>query len=227
MTIVKDLRDKNQFVRKVAAGDLHSVIVTGSGTVWSWGHNSDGQLGLGDTIRRSVPHLITSLSTTVVAVAAAAGARHSLVLTSGGQVWAFGKNERGQLGLGDLSPRVTPTQIVGTLASASITAITAGQYVPHYLNPLVISSLIYRRYHSVALSQAGDVYTWGMNYLGQLGLLDTVQRLVPVKVKKSQPGQLFIAFIAAGMFKFRLLCVVFSLNFPSQYLVNLADCNHE
>ena len=67
------------------------------------------------------------------------------------------------------------------------------------------ASLIYRRYHSVALSQAGDVYTWGMNYLGQLGLLDTIQRLVPTKVKKSQPGQLFIAFIAAGMFKFKPL----------------------
>ena len=79
----------------------------------------------------------------------------------------------------------------------------------------------------MALSQAGDVYTWGMNYLGQLGLLDTIQRLVPTKVKKSQPGQLFIAFIAAGMFKFRLLCVVLSHNFPSQHLVNLTNFNHE
>jgi alpha-tubulin suppressor-like RCC1 family protein len=128
LTVVKDLRDKNQFVKKVAAGDLHAVIVTGSGIVWSWGHNSDGQLGLGDTIRRSVPHLIQSLSN-VVAVAAAAGARHSLVLTSNGQVWAFGSNQRGQLGVGDLSPRLTPTQVVGALASAFITAITAGQYV--------------------------------------------------------------------------------------------------
>jgi len=72
------------------------------------------------------------------------------------------------------------------------------------------ASLIYRRYHSVALSQAGDVYTWGMNYLGQLGLLDTIQRLVPTKVKKSQPGQLFIAFIAAGTFRIQFaekLCI--------------------
>ena len=57
----------------------------------------------------------------------------------------------------------------------------------------------------MALSQTGDVYTWGMNYLGQLGLLDTVQRPAPVKVRKSQPGQLFIAFIAAGAFKFKPL----------------------
>jgi alpha-tubulin suppressor-like RCC1 family protein len=127
LTVIKDLRDKNQFVRKVAAGDLHAIVVTGSGSVWSWGHNSDGQLGLGDTIRRSVPHLIPSLATSVV-VAVAAGARHSLVLTSGGQVWAFGNNQRGQLGVGDLSSRTTPTQVIGTLASVSITAITAGQY---------------------------------------------------------------------------------------------------
>ena len=65
----------------------------------------------------------------------------------------------------------------------------------------------------MVLSQAGDVYTWGMNYLGQLGLLDTVQRLVPVKVKKSQPGQLFIAFIAAGAFKFMILCSDLCINF--------------
>ena len=127
MTVIKDLRDKNQFVRKVAAGDLHAVVVTGSGIVWSWGHNSDGQLGLGDTIRRSVPHSVMSLSALVV-VAVAAGARHSLVLTAGGQVWAFGNNQRGQLGVGDLSPRSTPTQVLGALASVSITAITAGQY---------------------------------------------------------------------------------------------------
>lgn len=128
MTVVKDLRDKNQFVRTITAGDLHAIIVTGSGIVWSWGHNSDGQLGLGDTIRRSVPHLIKSLSS-VVAVSVAAGARHSLVLASNGQVWAFGNNQRGQLGLGDLSSRNTPTLIIGALASASITAITAGQCV--------------------------------------------------------------------------------------------------
>jgi alpha-tubulin suppressor-like RCC1 family protein len=128
LTVVKDLRDKNQFVRTITAGDLHAIIVTGSGIVWSWGHNSDGQLGLGDTIRRSVPHLIKSLSS-VVAVSVAAGARHSLVLASNGQVWAFGNNQRGQLGLGDLSPRTTPTLIIGALASAYITAITAGQCV--------------------------------------------------------------------------------------------------
>lgn len=127
LTVIKDLRDKNQFVRKVAAGDLHAVVVTGSGSVWTWGHNSDGQLGLGDTIRRSVPHAVLSLSALVV-VAAAAGASHSLVLTAGGQVWAFGNNQRGQLGVGDLSPRYTPTQVIGALASVSVTAITAGQY---------------------------------------------------------------------------------------------------
>lgn len=204
LTVVKDLRDQNQFVKKIVAGDLHAVVVTSSGIVWSWGHNSDGQLGLGDTIRRSVPHLIQSLSN-VVAVAAAAGARHSLVLTSNGQVWAFGSNQRGQLGVGDLLPRMTPTQVIGALASAYITAITAGQYDPLHTKHRIVC-LIYFRYHSVVLSQAGDVYTWGMNYLGQLGLLDTVQRLVPVKVKKSQPGQLFIAFIAAGAFKFTILC---------------------
>jgi alpha-tubulin suppressor-like RCC1 family protein len=61
-------------------------------------------------------------------VAVAAGARHSLALTAGGQVWAFGNNQRGQLGVGDLTSRTTPTQVIGTLASVSITAITAGQY---------------------------------------------------------------------------------------------------
>ena len=78
----------------------------------------------------------------------------------------------------------------------------------------------------MALSQAGDVYTWGMNYLGQLGLLDTVQRLVPVKVRKSQPGQLFIAFIAAGKLKFRSLCFFGSSSFClwSTRFVTITDC---
>ena len=63
------------------------------------GRNESGELGHGDTQRLDVPKVVESLKHKVV-VKAACGRQHTLVLTQQGQVYAFGENLHGQLGLG-------------------------------------------------------------------------------------------------------------------------------
>jgi alpha-tubulin suppressor-like RCC1 family protein len=87
----------------IAAGSNHSLAIkndaTNDGTVWAWGWNAYGQVGNGDPGGANVtsPFQIPDLSG---AVAVAAGEAHSLALLSDGTVWAWGKNDFGQLGDG-------------------------------------------------------------------------------------------------------------------------------
>ena len=103
---------------KVAGGTNHAVALKTDGTLWIWGRNQYGQLGVSDVVSRSSPVQVGTLTTWTNI---GAGDNHALAITSGGTLWAWGKNKRlsnyyGQLGLGDVIYRSSPTQ-VGTLAS--------------------------------------------------------------------------------------------------------------
>ena len=92
----------------VAAGAMHSLVLTESGEVYAWGDNDDGQLGLGDREERLTPTKVEGLPK-VKAIAAGGG--YSLALTESGEVYAWGNNAIGQLGLGDREERLTPTKV--------------------------------------------------------------------------------------------------------------------
>ncbi len=129
----------------VAAGATHSVVLKPDGTVWTWGGNSNGQLGDGTLNPHSTPMQVPGI---VNIIAVAAGADHSLALSSDGTVWAWGYNASGQLGDGSITRRLSPV-IVPSLPN--VTAIAAGTS------------------HSIALTADGSVWTWGGNASGQLG----------------------------------------------------------
>jgi alpha-tubulin suppressor-like RCC1 family protein len=147
----------------IAAGWYHNLAVKSDGTVWAWGNNADGQLGNGTTVNSNVPvQMITAVGPPKVfvanAIGAAAGLNHSLILTSGG-ILAVGDNSFGQLGTGT---GASSTIVVATSAiGATITAIAAG------------------RNHSVAMTNAGDVWVWGDDSVYQLGDGLTTPRNAP------------------------------------------------
>jgi alpha-tubulin suppressor-like RCC1 family protein len=79
----------------VASGYNHSVAVKTDGTVWTWGYNASGQLGIGNTDNTNIPVQVEGLPTNAVAVAA--GYNHTLALLSDGTVWAWGDDFFNQL----------------------------------------------------------------------------------------------------------------------------------
>jgi alpha-tubulin suppressor-like RCC1 family protein len=92
-----------KMVVKVSCGSRHTLALSAQGLVFSWGWNSYGQLGLGDTKNRVTPTVIPSLATMRVSMVCS-GYRHSLVVVSNqrrevGSLWGWGWNQYGQVGV--------------------------------------------------------------------------------------------------------------------------------
>ncbi|KAJ8428253.1 hypothetical protein Cgig2_011933 [Carnegiea gigantea] len=83
----------------IAVGAFHNLALEGDGTLWAWGNNEYGQLGTADTQPRSQPICVEQLSGLTVVDIAACG-WHSTALTDG-EVYGWGRGERGSLGFGD------------------------------------------------------------------------------------------------------------------------------
>jgi alpha-tubulin suppressor-like RCC1 family protein len=154
-------------VTAIAAGSVNSLALRGDGTVWVWGDNAYGELGLvqSDYNAHIIPTQVHGL-TNIVGIAA--GYSHYLALKSDGTVWAWGYNYSGQLGDGTNTDRMLPVQVTDPTDSTGyltgVTAITAGWY------------------HSMALKNDESVLTWGNNANGQLGDGTLLNRLTPIKV---------------------------------------------
>jgi alpha-tubulin suppressor-like RCC1 family protein len=148
--------------RAAAAAESFTVVRRSNGSVSAWGFNVDGQRGDGtaSTTVSDTPSTVT-LPSGVRASRVAAGGNHALLLTSTGDVYAWGRNGSGQLGLGDQLSRAAPTKV--TLPRPAI-AIAAG------------------RDFSVAVLDDGSVYSWGINTVGQLGDDSRFASLLPVAV---------------------------------------------
>lgn len=146
----------------IAAGSMHSVALTSSGTVYVWGYGGEGQLGTGPGV--SFQYGAVALPNLLGVTRIAAGGAFSLFLQtnglSSGTVWATGSNASGQLGDGSLAGRNTPASVL-----TGAVGLVAGDL------------------HSLAPSVAGPVWGWGTNANGQLGTGGVVSpRLVKVPV---------------------------------------------
>ena len=121
----------------LAAGTTHALSVKKDGTLWAWGENSSGQLGVGGTTSHSSPVRVSSLSGVSLV---SAGAGHTIALKDDRTVWTWGLNQQGQLGDGSITTRQTPVVVNGL---TDVMAIAAGGN------------------HSVALKSDGTVWAWG------------------------------------------------------------------
>ena len=137
----------------IAIGNNFMIVQTASGEIWGWGDNTYGVLGnayfetTGSNITE--PTKIT-LPQNVTSVAISAGYDHVLMLTSDGNVYAWGNNEYGQLGQENAQIVKTPTLVEG-LRGKNIVAVSAGMQF------------------SLALTDGGKVYSFGNNAKLQLG----------------------------------------------------------
>jgi alpha-tubulin suppressor-like RCC1 family protein len=109
-------------VVSASSGLDHSLALTTTGKVLAWGDDGGGQLGDGGLKNRATPVWV-HLPKSAHIVAIAAGRYHSLALTRGGKVLAWGVNGNGQLGTGDTDTRNLPVQI---MLPGTVIAIGAG-----------------------------------------------------------------------------------------------------
>ncbi len=145
---------------RIAAGGLHTIAMKPSGTVWTWGNNSYGQLGDGTRTDSSSPVQVSGLNGVI---GVAGGFWHTVALKSDGTVWTWGSNKYGQLGNGDETDTDSsaPVEVSGLSDAIAV----AGGY-----------------WHTVALKSDGTVWTWGNNFYGQLGDGTNTDGKTPVQV---------------------------------------------
>jgi len=184
---------------KSFCGGQNSFAIKTDGTLWAWGNNGQGQLGLGNRTNYSSPKQVGSLTNWL---SIASGYYLTVGLQTNGTIWSWGQNNYGQLGLGNTTSYSSPKQ-VGSLTTwlnatatyGSVTAIktdgtlwswgynTAGQLgignTTNYSSPKQIGSLTnWAVISGAGASQAaiygiksdGSLWAWGYNAQGQLGL---------------------------------------------------------
>ncbi|MBL0322278.1 MAG: hypothetical protein IPP80_07905 [Ignavibacteria bacterium] len=137
----------------VVCGQYHCVALKRDGTLWTWGMNSMGSLGIGRTPDRSlVPVHIDSvppIAKIAVGWNFLVGSSHTLALDSSGFVWTWGDNNAGQLGNGTTTVGRVPHRLEGLTRFVDVAC--GGGF-------------------SCSLDSAGQVWTWGANFRHQLGM---------------------------------------------------------
>jgi alpha-tubulin suppressor-like RCC1 family protein len=145
----------------VTAGLAHVLALKSDGSLWAWGDNRAGQLANGKSggwVKEPARAGTENGWTTV-----AAGQYCSLALKTDGSLWAWGKNDKGQLGYGGVTGTGTPTR-VGT--GVDWAAVAGGPAAGH----------------SMGLKAEGSLWAWGANEVGQLGNGNNAGQFNPVQV---------------------------------------------
>ncbi|CAJ1965355.1 unnamed protein product [Cylindrotheca closterium] len=185
----------------VAAATHHTLVATKQGHLYAFGLGKGGRLGIGDDQVQQcpLPRRVRGPLNRQSVVGVAAAENHSLCVTKSGIVFAWGSNRFGQLGSVDPKASVpsSPSPSKNTGSNGSF------RYLPRRVEDLKAVQCIAvaaGEKHSVALSQQGEVYVWGDNTSGQLGVarrtgIQKVQRVEALW--NSTPKKIGIAVSAA------------------------------
>ncbi len=142
----------------VGAGYLSACATKSDGTLWCWGDNTHGQLGLGNTTPMSSPTQVAGSTWKTVST----GQYHACATKNDGTLWCWGENSNGQVGIGSTAtPKMSPQQV---------TTVTNWKAI----------SLGYQ--HTCATRADKTAWCWGNNTNGQLGLNNTTQMTYPSQV---------------------------------------------
>eukprot|EP00742_Colponemidia_sp_Colp-10_P007271 GILJ01007817.1.p1 GENE.GILJ01007817.1~~GILJ01007817.1.p1 ORF type:complete len:862 (-),score=71.89 GILJ01007817.1:172-2757(-) len=128
-TLVKELIDANERCITVGCGETFTAVLTVKGEIWTWGSGTYGKLGLGDTASRDVPSLVTTLQTVGKVQQMECGWHHMVaVLNDGDDVYSWGSNQYGQLGLGPLIIFANTPRPVTALKGTGVKFVACGGY---------------------------------------------------------------------------------------------------
>ncbi|KAM9317693.1 putative E3 ubiquitin-protein ligase HERC1 [Pholidichthys leucotaenia] len=151
----------------IEAGQYCTFVISSDGSVRACGKGSYGRLGLGDSNNQSALKKLTfEPHRAIKKVSSSKGSDgHTLTFTTEGEVFSWGDGDYGKLGHGNSSTQKYPKLIQGPLQGKVVVCVSAG----------------YR--HSAAVSEDGELYTWGEGDFGRLGHGDSNSRNIPTLVK--------------------------------------------
>ncbi|RLN86543.1 hypothetical protein BBJ28_00001485 [Nothophytophthora sp. Chile5] len=212
--LVEELRGKN--VRQVTCGSYHTAAVTVAGELYTWGGGMYGKLGHGNETGHSTPFLVETLKGLQVRQVAC-GSRHTVVLLENKDVYTWGDKENGVSGHGDTEGHQYLPCPVEELRGKSIVQISAcgfhtaalsefgevftfgegkfgrlghnserNQAVARFVDALAgkrVKQVACGGFHTAAVTETGEVYTWGGGEHGQLGHGDKVNKTVPTRIE--------------------------------------------
>ncbi|HLX53033.1 MAG TPA: hypothetical protein VKR58_03800 [Aquella sp.] len=199
----------------VKCGYYHTVVLVKSkfnrsNKCYAWGMNESGELGLGYVnLYKNTPQELNLLD--IVTINCGHGYTMAL-MQNPNKIYVWGRNDFGQLGLGDTTNRNSPTEL--SLSNLKFMAISCGMnhvialthtgklfvwgnnkdgqlglgnqtnyYTPQELIfPEPIISIFSGGYHNIMISVHNKIFVWGDNNLSQLGLGDKLDRLSPTEI---------------------------------------------
>ncbi|KAH3763996.1 RCC1 domain [Pelomyxa schiedti] len=191
----------NPVIHTISAGGQHSAALMG-GQLFCWGTNTKGQCGVGTFSPHVEVPTATVLPGSRVCVSVNCGLEHTAALTMKGEVFTWGSEEYSQGGHGPLSMIDVQAQHLATLTSATPSSNSIGSHTPRQVKEALfkqtVVSLACGAYHTVALTEQGSVYTWGLGDKGQLGNNSTSSCSSPYHVRGQIQSKIITAITAGG-----------------------------
>uniref|UniRef100_A0A1A8E8R8 RCC1 domain containing 1 n=1 Tax=Nothobranchius kadleci TaxID=1051664 RepID=A0A1A8E8R8_NOTKA len=172
--------------KSLALGGDHVILLTASGAVYSWGLGSHGQLGHGGLVSEEEPRTVEALWGVPMS-SVAAGGWHSVCISEGGDLYVWGWNESGQLGLPSRGLQKAPQQ--KKAQPTELSDVSTPEEEPHdgdkheevFISIQAFPALLdvnpssdFQRAscgsrHTAAVTTSGCLFTWGWGEYGQLG----------------------------------------------------------
>jgi alpha-tubulin suppressor-like RCC1 family protein len=142
----------------LVCGPAHTMSIKTDGSLWGWGKNNKGELGLGDVFHKSNPNQVGSATDWSDV---SCGSSFTIAIKTDNTIWSWGEGTNGKLGQGDLTDRSSPTQIGSDTDWQKVACSD---------------------YYVLAIKTDGTLWSWGKNDFGNLGQGDTTQRSSPIQV---------------------------------------------
>jgi len=165
----------NKKFKHIAVGLSHIIAISVEGKAYAWGKNTEGQLGLGYTSKSVYKPAVIEVPTKKFVMAAAAST-FSALLTENGEIWVFGSGEAGCLGVNAKKQKYSLSlpQIINNIPPMKYVAVG--------------------NQHMAAISTNGDMYVWGNNNNGRLGIGGKSKNIpTPTRVPFSE-RKIFVKF---------------------------------
>ena len=152
----------------VTAGGSQTCAIRTGGTLWCWGSNVFGELGIGNFISRIRPWQVTAPARGGW-VSVTAGEFQTCATRSDGTAWCWGDDVYGELGIGGGPGQDRPRQLT-TPAPGGWVSVTAGGF------------------QACGIRTGGTLWCWGANFAGELGIGDNTSQDLPQQVTTPAPG---------------------------------------